>query len=64
MIHDLEPQLAREIDESSLAYTCERCAYFEPDGGSCSSGYPNDDHREETRSPRSLVVFCKEFELA
>ncbi|NUP07049.1 MAG: hypothetical protein HOW73_13425 [Polyangiaceae bacterium] len=57
-------RLEKEIVEHRLAYTCERCAHFEPISGRCASGYPNEDHREPGPEPRRSLVFCKEFELA
>lgn len=64
MIFVVDGVLQREMEQHALAVSCERCAYFEPESGSCSHGYPNEEHRLETIRARRLLVFCKEFELA
>jgi len=49
-----------------LAFTCERCAHFDPVGDRCASGYPTDEHRlaRYDADPDAIVVFCKDFDLA
>lgn len=64
MIFVVDDAMSREIEQHGLVMSCERCAYFEPKSGSCSHGYPNEEHRLETIRARRLLVFCKEFELA
>ena len=64
MIHTIDELLATEIERFSLAFTCERCAQFEPDTEHCSLGYPNEDHRTRGLVLGARLVFCKEFELA
>lgn len=64
MIHTIDELLATEVERFSLAFTCERCAQFEPDSEQCSLGYPNDDHRARGLVVGAQLVFCKEFELA
>lgn len=64
MKHAPTPALAREVEDFKLAFTCERCAHFDPASGGCASGYPNDEHREGRLAAGAPLVFCKEFELA
>jgi len=63
MISRLDPRLRSEIAVYRLAFTCDRCASFDEPTGSCSLGYPNEEHRERGLEGDSLV-FCKEFDLA
>ena len=61
------PRTARVVGEArkfNLAFTCERCAHFDPPSGRCASGYPNEEHRDVHLDEREAFVFCKEFELA
>jgi hypothetical protein len=53
-----------EARKFNLAFTCERCAHFDPPSGRCASGYPNQEHRDVHLDEREAFVFCKEFELA
>lgn len=64
MIFTIDDVLQREMERFSFAASCEHCAYFDPESGACSHGYPNEEHRAETIRARRLLVFCKEFELA
>lgn len=64
MIHVVDARLSLEIERCALAFTCERCAQFDPSNGRCSAGYPNEDHREKPIEVGARLVFCKEFELA
>ena len=64
MIKELDARLEAEAQAFNLAFTCERCAHFEPSRGTCSALYPNDEHREATVRATRRVVFCKAFELA
>ena len=57
------PLAERFRDEAArfvLRWTCDHCAYFDPDRAACAHGYPTDEHRREDADP---VVFCKEHEL-
>lgn len=59
-----DARLRAEVERWSLVFTCDRCAHFEPDSGSCANGYPNADHRSASLDGRETLEFCKEFELA
>jgi hypothetical protein len=49
----------------NLRFTCEHCALFESERGTCAHGYPTDEHRERYyESETAPIVFCKDFELA
>jgi hypothetical protein len=50
-----------EEREFALRRTCEDCALWDDAADACAHGYPTEEHR---RSRTSLVVFCKDFELA
>lgn len=65
MILELDDATREELERFSVAFTCERCAQFDPDTGACSAEYPNEDHRAARPGERrGRLVFCKEFELA
>ncbi|MBX3183353.1 MAG: hypothetical protein KIT72_03700 [Polyangiaceae bacterium] len=59
----VDDRLKAELAQFQLRYSCEHCAYFEPEAERCALGFPNDEHRALTPSSTTLV-FCKEFELA
>jgi hypothetical protein len=45
-------------------FACPDCVSFDPEGGGCSLGFPNEMHRDPSLDERSEVIFCKAFELA
>jgi hypothetical protein len=59
------PEFQRDRARFGLRFTCEHCALFDPEPGSCAHGFPTDEHRlayyERSDVP---LVFCKDFELA
>jgi len=57
----VDARLWQEIAHYRLRFSCEDCAQFVPELGTCSAGYPNAEHRR--REQPSEIVFCKEFEL-
>lgn len=59
----IDDRLRRETERFCFVFTCERCAHFEPDSGTCVNGYPNVGHRRGLDAHETLE-FCKEFELA
>ncbi|HLV19501.1 MAG TPA: hypothetical protein VKZ49_01415 [Polyangiaceae bacterium] len=63
MKSSVDETLKREARDFRLRFSCEACAYFEPDDGGCSNGYPNQDHRSGDLERAAHVIFCKEFEL-
>jgi hypothetical protein len=62
--HLVDLKIVEDIRRYRLHYTCESCAYYEPDSASCSEGYPNHEHVERPLHPGSELCFCKLFELA
>jgi hypothetical protein len=52
-----------EIVRHKLRFSCEDCAYFDPDRESCAHGYPTAEHRTAHFDAGELV-FCKEWDLA
>jgi hypothetical protein len=61
--HLADAELMGQIERTRLKFACEDCAQFDTETGRCSAGYPNAEHRLSRPDP-SLIVFCKEFELA
>lgn len=64
MITPVDERLRREARELALRFTCEHCAHFDTEGGSCGNGYPNVEHRDVQLAEAELLRFCKQFELA
>jgi hypothetical protein len=60
----VDERLRLEAERFAFRFSCEHCAYYDPDGLACSEGYPNEPHRSAELSNRSLLVFCKSFELS
>ena len=61
------PLDARFIEESrtfSLRFECETCGLFDDVRATCAHGYPTDEHIASAPERRSLIVFCKEYEMA
>jgi hypothetical protein len=53
-----------ERERYALRFTCEDCALFDPDHGTCSHGFPTEEHRHAYyEQPGVPIVFCKDFEL-
>jgi hypothetical protein len=63
MIHRVDDRLRNEARRFRLVFACPDCAQFDPDGGRCSLGYPNEPHRDPNLDARDQVIFCKAFEL-
>ena len=64
MITRVDERLRREARELDFCFTCERCAHFDAESGSCGNGYPNAAHRGVELDEALELCFCKEFELA
>lgn len=64
MIIEVDERLRSEADRYDLRFTCEDCAWFDAEGGTCSHAYPNEAHRGVDLGEARVVAFCKEFELA
>ena len=63
MKHTIDDELRNSAREFELRFRCEHCAYFSPTSGTCSNGYPNEEHRARDLIPGETLCFCKEFEL-
>jgi hypothetical protein len=63
VIHRIDERLESELAHYRVAFTCERCAQFEPDEGLCSLGYPSEPHRTRPIVVGAELIFCKTFEL-
>ena len=63
MIHAIDERLRDEARRFHLVFACPDCASFDPDGGGCSLGYPNEVHVDPGLERRAEVTFCKAFEL-
>ena len=64
MIQVVDDQFRHEAMTYRLRCTCESCAWFDDEAHRCSHGYPNEEHAGGDVLARTLLVFCKEFELA
>lgn len=64
MITPVDDRLREEAERYRLRFACPHCVYFEPDGGTCSEGYPNQDHVDPDLAKRRVLVFCKSFETS
>lgn len=64
MITVVDDRLREEARRYRLVFACPDCVSFEPHGGGCSLGFPNEMHRDPSLDARDEVVFCKAFELA
>ena len=55
-----------QCERFGFCYTCEYCAHFDSDQGSCLHGFPNEMHRlayyHADPRPRT-ILFCKDFDL-
>lgn len=63
MIHVVDRALRDEIARYRLAFSCDRCAQYDPESDRCSLGYPVAPHRRSDVEAMSELVFCKHFEL-
>ena len=59
----VDERLRREAADFRFVFSCEACAYFDPDRAICSEGYPTAPHLRADLE-RVHVVFCKLFEGA
>lgn len=58
------PEFGRDRERFELRFTCEHCALFDPDRGSCAHGFPTEEHRLAHYQRRDVpIVFCKDFDL-
>ncbi|PKN32074.1 MAG: hypothetical protein CVU63_20640 [Deltaproteobacteria bacterium HGW-Deltaproteobacteria-20] len=64
MILPVDERLRQEAERYRLRFTCESCAWFDAEGGTCSHAYPNEAHKGIDLNVADRVAFCKEFELA
>ena len=64
MILPVDERLRQEAARYRLRFTCESCAWFDAEGGTCSHAYPNEAHKGIDLNVAERVAFCKEFELA
>ena len=64
MIHRVDDRLREEARRYRLVFACPDCVSFDPEGGGCSLGFPNEMHSDPSLEERAEVVFCKTFELA
>ena len=55
--------MLREAEEFRLRFACPDCAYYDSADSTCSNGFPVAPHLQRDLSRRSLLVFCKAFEL-
>lgn len=60
----VDERLRREAKRFELRFSCPHCAYFDEASGRCSEGYPNQDHLSPELAERSVLLFCKSFELS
>jgi hypothetical protein len=60
----VDERLRHEVERYRLRFACEDCVYFASDTGTCSEGYPNHEHKDASLRGRSILVFCKSFELS
>lgn len=59
----VDPRLREEAARFGFLFSCEACAHFDSNAGSCVNGYSNQDHRSALLDERESLEFCKEFEL-
>lgn len=63
MITTVDERLRSEAKEFAFTFTCETCAHFAPDAGSCGNGYPTAPHRGIQLVDVERLAFCKDYEL-
>jgi hypothetical protein len=59
----VDERLVQEASALRLRFACPDCAHFDSETGTCTNGYPNDEHASRDLAGRKVVVFCKSFEL-
>ena len=64
MIQRVDDRLREEARRYRLVFACPDCVSFDPEGGGCSLGFPNEMHSDPSLDARAEVIFCKAFELA
>ena len=60
----VDDRLRNEAVRFEFRFSCQHCTYFNEDERTCSEGYPNEDHLSPELSSRSVLLFCKSFELS
>lgn len=63
MQHLVDQRLLREVEDFRLRFACPDCEHYDAVDSTCSNGFPVGPHLEADVSRRSLLVFCKAFEL-
>lgn len=63
MDSSIDERFKREARRSRLLFACPDCAYFDVEATTCSNGYPTEPHMSAELEGRSVLVFCKAFEL-
>lgn len=59
-----DARFQEERSKYDLRFTCEDCAYFQPETTRCTHGFDTRSHRAERYAAEAAdVLFCKEFEL-
>jgi hypothetical protein len=59
-----ESNFFRQAKHYALAYTCEKCAYYDVTTGRCINGYPNEVHKlEYHEASPPWIIPCKDFEM-
>jgi hypothetical protein len=63
MLTSVDERLRKEAEHFALRFGCEDCAHFSPEQRACGNGYPTEPHRGVELQARTVLEFCKEFEL-
>ena len=64
MIVRVDARLREEAARHRLAFSCDRCAQYDPERDACAFGFPVEPHRSGDLTGRDELLFCKAFELA
>jgi len=59
----VDDRFRQEARRFVLRFTCDACAYFDPDQSLCSNGYPAREHWRVDPERVTELSFCKLFEL-
>jgi len=59
----VDTRLVEEATKYRLRFACPDCAHFQPETRACSFGYPTEPHLVSELESRSVILFCKSFEL-
>jgi hypothetical protein len=63
MLTPVDERLREEVRVFRLRFTCRDCAHFDPEVPACSNGFPCEPHENAELAGRSVLAFCKAFEL-